>query len=142
MNTKFNKYRRSIYFLIVIYLNLFFYSSYTHHHHDVQSFDEDVVLLHTHIFDGYEKDHDHDEEENHLENESSHEHLTFNTTFQFIRIAKTLSNILSYEPYSIVDCQYKTLDCESETRIVTDFPSKLHWERYVHTASNLSPPSV
>ena len=135
------KYRHSIYFLLVIYVNSFFFSPYIHHHHDAQSFDE-VVILHSHIFDSHEEDHDHSEEENHLEKDSSHEHLAYNTAFKFIRIAKTLSNILSYETYSIVDYQSKTPTCESETRIVTDLPSKLHWERYIYTASNLSPPLV
>lgn len=142
MNTKFKKYHRSIYLLIAIYLNSFLYSSYTHHHHDVQSFDEEVVILHSHIIEGHEKDHDHEKDEKHLENDSTHEHFSYNTTFQFIRFAKTLRNILSYETYSIVDYQYKILDCESEKRIVTDFPSNLHWEKYVYTASNLSPPTV
>jgi len=142
MKVQIKKYRQSIYFLIAIYLNSFFYSSYIHHHHDVQSFDEEVVILHSHIFDGHEKDHEHGEEEKHLENDSSHEHLTYNTTFQFIRIVKTLRNILSDETYSMVDYQYKSLACESEKRIAADFPSKLLWERYVYTASNLSPPTV
>ena len=142
MNIKFKKYHQSIYFLLVIYLNSFLYSSYTHHHHDVQEFDEDVVIIHSHHFDGHEKDPDHDEEENHLEKDSNHEHLTYNTKFQFIRIAKTLRNILNFETYSIVGYQSKTLICDSEKRVVTNYPSKLHWERYVYTASNLSPPTV
>jgi hypothetical protein len=141
MNTKFNKYRKSIYFLLIIYVNSFFFSSYIHHHHDAQSFDE-VVVLHSHIFDSHEKDSDHNEEENHLDKDSNHEHLTYNTKFQFIQIAKTLRNILNFETYSIVDYQSKLLTGDSEKRIVTDFPSKLHWERYVYTASNLSPPTV
>lgn len=133
------KYRHSIYFLIGIYLNSFFILSYFHYH-DVQSFDEEVVILHSHIFDGHEDGHG--EEENHFENDSIYEHLTSNTAFKFIRIGKTLRNILSYETYSIVDYQSKTLIGESEKRIVTDFPLIPYWERYVYTASNLSPPLV
>jgi hypothetical protein len=142
MNVNFKKYRPFIYLLWMFYINFFLFAPYTHPHHDLLSLDEDIVILHSHIFAGHEEDHNPEKPPQHLDENSNHQHLTYTSTFQFTRIAKTLRNILSDETYSIINYQYKALAFESEKRIVVDLPSKLHWERYVYSASNLSPPTV
>ncbi|MCF6269978.1 MAG: hypothetical protein L3J41_09715 [Melioribacteraceae bacterium] len=143
------KYRTIIYLLSLFYVNLFFLSPHVHHHHsdneDLHSHPHSVSgekseIIHTHLF--YDSDNLHSKEsDNHYHNEENHSSYLFQANYvSSLKAFRDLLPSLNIDFYSIVEYSIKEREISViDTPTISGF-SKLQWNKYVQSATNLSPP--
>jgi len=132
------KYRIIIYLLSFIYANFFFLSPFFHHHHsDPDISQEQSNIVHSHLFN--ENPHS-EESDSHFEDENHHSHFSQNNyiiSFTKYRDIQPSEIIIFYSnlEYSKIDLEISALN-----KLPLDCFSESQWDKYVHTATNVSPP--
>lgn len=134
------KYRSLIYLLYPLYVNFIFLTPFLHYHSsDENSIDPNKMDIHSHLINGHHEDHSHEGEQN-LDNCDDHEHLFKINTYQFTKLTKQIELLYACDIISFNDDISQNLKEYKIPIINIDLPSKTRWEKYVHTATNTSPP--
>ena len=136
-----NKYRPIIFLLSFFYLNFFFLSPYFHHHHpESESPQEKKETVHTHLFSDLDHNSHTEEADHHLDDENHHSHLFQNNLVNITAPSRELETALNIGFYYTVEY---SIQFEEVSLINRDFKepfSQFQWEKYVHSATNVSPP--
>ncbi|MBU1100570.1 MAG: hypothetical protein KKA84_09215 [Bacteroidetes bacterium] len=135
------KYRIITYSLLFFYANFYFISPFIHHHHSetgiTQEYDESV---HSHL--GAESlDNLHNTEIEHSTMDESHHTHPFQIySIKCINTPRVIRVVQSQSIHYIIFDLEITSESQSFFCINIENFSKLQWEKYVHFASNASPP--
>ena len=139
------KYHMISFYEIIIYTIFVFGTSFSHHHHHENLNELEESNIHTHLNHGHDHNHDntnqHEEGEHHNFDSIPHNHYVYLGTSDQIRLNKTSKISFILEKLDLV------LDEENNStaykcKSLEFLPSKIQWEKYVHTATNTSPPTV
>ena len=136
------KYRLLICVLFPLYVNFFFFTPFLHYHPAEEgAFNSNQVDIHSHLVNEH-SDHHHHESGPHLDDCRDHIQLYELNTYQFTSNTKSIQICCVFDfyvkNYSPPKLSIKKHNFQQQTFI----PAKLHWEKFVHTASNVSPPTV
>lgn len=137
------KYRPVIYIISLFYLNFFLLFPFFHSHHSESEFsNEKSTLIHSHLFSNVDKSGHPEETNHHFEDENHHIHLIQNKSIYSITPTRDFLFSLNIDFYttsanSKIDRQLSAI----ATPTIQGF-SKDRWIKYVHSATNVSPPLV
>ncbi len=141
------KKRKTIYkltaiLLTVIYLHFFFMSPFFHYHSDEGTLENESILQHSH-FASYLLNGNQVETGSHLEDSNEHEHFFKSNHINVILPGRDLlvSAVFLFH-YSVTLEPSSQEETKTQFLSVVSYPSKELWERYVHTATNTSPPKA
>lgn len=142
MTKKRIKYRAIIYLLSLFYVNFFFLAQYFHHHHsESETSQEKSEIIHSHLFTDFNSPYS-EESHSHYGDENHHSHLNQNNYVNSLKPSRNLHPDLDIDFYSILE--YSIIDRENFTMDMPtiDGVSKLQLDKYVHSATNISPPLI
>lgn len=132
------KYRSIIYLLSLFYANFFFLSPFIHHHHsDVDISQKQSNLSHSHFFN--ENPHS-EESDSHFEDENLHSHFIQNNYIYNSNRSKDIQSSLIINFNSNLDYSKIDLEISALNKYPLDCFSESQWDKYVHSATNVSPP--
>lgn len=134
------KYRKLVFILYPLYVNFFLLTPFLHYHAEENSLQPDKIDIHSHILNEHDEEHSHHGSDLELDDCNNHEHVYEVNTYKFTKLTKSVSlnhitNLLTFN--NIPD---KPLNKKINQQILLDLPSKINWEKSVHTATNSSPP--
>lgn len=135
------KYRRIIYLLSFFYVSFFFLTPYFHHHHSESGTSQEKnEIIHSHLFNDFNDITYSEESYSHYDYENHHSHLFQNIFIFGIAPSRDLQSALNIDLYSTLDCSIADREISAINTITIDCFSKLQWGKFVHSATNISPP--
>ncbi|MCH8941899.1 MAG: hypothetical protein IIA48_05600 [Bacteroidetes bacterium] len=135
------KYRRIIYLLSFFYVSFFFLTPYFHHHHSESgTSQEKSEIIHSHLFNDFNDIPYSEESYSHYEDENHHSHLFQNIYVFSIAPSRDLQPPLNINFYSTLDYSIADKEISAINTTTIDCFSKLQWSKFVHSATNISPP--
>lgn len=132
------KYRSIIYLLSLFYANFFFLSPFFHYHNsDTNISHGQSNVIHSHFF----KDNLHTEESNsHFEDENHHSHFSQNNYIYSSTISRDIQSSVIIDFYTTLDYSKIELEISAIDKYPLYHFSESQWEKYVQSATNVSPP--
>jgi len=143
------KYSPFVYLISFFYLSFFFLSPYFHQHnkdsgvshsqsHSLSG--EKNGVIHSHLSNDFTHSHHSEESDNHYDFENHNSHL-YQINYVFgITQPKNLQHSPNIDFYSTVEYSIN----DNAVPLINTYPiehfSQLQWEKYVHSAANVSPP--
>ena len=134
------KYRRIIYLVLLFYVSFFFLTPYFHHHSESGTSQEKSEIIHSHLFYDFNNIPYSEESYSHYDDENHHSHLFQNIFIFGIAPSRDLQSALNIDFYSTLDCSIADREISAINTTTIDCFSKLQWGKFVHSATNISPP--
>ena len=132
------KYRSIIYLLSLFYANFFFLSPFFHYHNsDTNISHGQNNIIHSHFFN----DNPHTEDsDTHFEDENHHSHFSQNNYIYSSANSREIQSSVIIDFYTTLDYSKIELEISAIDKHPLVSYSKAQWEKYVHSATNISPP--
>ena len=124
----------------ILYVKFFLISPFFHHHHEEELANVERVIFHSHLFSQYSDDQNSNDPSQHTIEEENHYHLVPLNLTGFISPLRTQQLIQYYEFYSIQIYPQDISEKEIIKPVSSNLIIQLQWEKYVHSATNVSPP--
>ncbi|MDP2362927.1 MAG: hypothetical protein Q8M94_04055, partial [Ignavibacteria bacterium] len=141
MNPKTKKYRSFIYTLTPVFLIFVLFSPFFHHHHaDEVIAKVDETIVHSHLLNPIS--------DNHNSEETSHSSSDRANQYVFVKLNTSTANnsprLLQPSPqnhFCLIQYFFQNnFAKESIQNLAVEPITQLQWEKYVHSAANVSPP--
>ena len=132
------KYRSIIYLFSLFYANFFFLSPFFHYHNsDTNVSHGQSNVIHSHFFN----DNPHTEDsDTHFEDENHHSHFSQSNYIYSSTKYRDIQSPVIIEFRTTLDYSNIELEISSIDKHPLDHDSQSQWEKYVQSATNVSPP--
>ena len=124
----------------ILYVKFFLISPFFHHHHEEEFANVERTIFHSHLFSQYSDNQNSNDPSQHTVEEENHYHLVPLNLTGFISPLRTQQLIQLYDFYSIQIYPQDISEKEIIKPVSNNLVIQLQWEKYVHSATNVSPP--
>jgi hypothetical protein len=124
----------------ILYVKFFLISPFFHHHYEEEVANFESVIFHSHMFNQYSDNQNSNNPSQYTIEEENHYHLVPLNLTGFISPLRTQQLIQFYDFYSIQIYPQDISEKEIIKPVSSNLIIQLQWEKYVHSATNVSPP--
>lgn len=124
----------------ILYVKFFLISPFFHHHHEEELANVERAVFHSHLFSQNPDNQNSNDPSQHTVEEENHYHLVPLNLTVFIGPLRTQQLIQIYDFYSIQIYPQDISEKEIIRPVISDLVFQLQRDKYVQSATNVSPP--